>query len=104
MDGTVITGISSAVGVAIGLAIYQARQSKKNAALAEKIVPILTARGPLTLPVLSEALGMGSFMARGKVVLALGDMISQGKVETIDAPAGTPQLKKVDFIQYRLRG
>ena len=102
MDST-ITGIAVAVGVAIGLVIHQARQSKKNANLAEKIVPLLTDRGPLTLPALAEALGMGSFMGRGKVVLALNDMVSQGKLEIVEAPAGTPQLKKVDFIQYKLR-
>lgn len=102
MDSTIIS-VATAVGVGIGLAIHQARQGKKNASLAEKIVPLLTTRGPLTLPVLAEALGMGSFMGRGKVVLALNEMVSQGTLEIVEAPAGTPQLKKVDFIQYRLK-
>jgi|HubBroStandDraft_6_1064221.scaffolds.fasta_scaffold440520_2 hypothetical protein len=103
MDSTII-GVATAVGVGIGLVIHQMRQSKKNADLAARIVPALTERGPLTLPVLAEALGMGSFMGRGKVVLALNDMVAQGRVEIIDAPPGTPQLKKVDVIQYRLKG
>lgn len=103
MDSTIIS-VAVAIGVAIGLVIHQARQSKKNANLAEKIIPLLTARGPLTLPILAEALGMGGFMGRGKVVLALNDMASQGKLEIVDAPPGTPQLKKVDVIQYKLRG
>ncbi len=101
---TPIIGVATAVGVGIGLFIHRTRQAKKNAELAAKIVPVLSERGPLPLPVLAEALGLGSFMGRGKVVLALNDLIAQGRVETIDAPAGTPQLKKVDFIQYKLRG
>ena len=99
-----IVTIAIPAGVVIGLVIHQIRQGRKNAALAARILPVLTERGPLTLPVLAEALGMGSFMARGQVALALNRMISEGKVETIDAPPGTPQLKKVDFIQYKLRG
>ena len=103
MDSTILR-IAVPVGVVIGLVIHQVRQGRKNAALAGRIVPVLTARGALTLPVLAEAVGMGGFMGRGQVALALNHLVSQGKVEIVDAPAGTPQLKKIDFIQYKLRG
>jgi hypothetical protein len=103
MDQTTITAIASGVGIAIGLAIHQMRQAKKNEALASRIGPVLRDRGPLTLPVLSEALGMGGFMARGQVALALNEMVTAGTLEVIPAPEGTPQLEKVKLIQYRLR-
>jgi len=70
---------------------------------ADKIEPLLCERGSMTLMELASALGMPGFYARGKVVLALNDMVMQGRVEVVPAPAGTPQLKKVDFIQYRMR-
>jgi hypothetical protein len=99
-----IVTIAIPAGVVIGLVIHQIRQGRKNAALAARILPVLTERGPLTLPVLAEALAMGSFMARGQVALALNRLIAEGKVESVDAPPGTPQLTKVDFLQYKLRG
>ena len=43
-------------------------------------------------------------MARGKVAMALNDMVTQGKVRVIQAPAATPQLQKVNFIKYELVG
>ena len=43
-------------------------------------------------------------MARGKVALALNDMVAQDKVRTIAPPDGTPQLQKVNFIKYELVG
>ena len=91
------------VSVAVGLAIAMARQGKKNAKLAESIEPLLKERGPMTLPALAEALGMGGFYARGKVALALNELVMAKRVEMIPAPEGTPQLKKVDHIQYRLQ-
>jgi len=103
MESTII-GVATAVGVAIGLGIHQARQSKKNASLAEGILPLLTARGPLTLPVLAEELGMNGLTGRGKVAMALNAMVSEGTLVVVDAPEGTPQLKKVHFIQYKVRG
>ncbi len=62
----------------------------------------LRAQGALTLPALTEAVGLKGFSARGKVILALNDMVAQGKVRTIPAPDGTPQLQKVNFIKYEL--
>jgi hypothetical protein len=94
---------SGAIGlsVAIGLLIYQRRQQKKNANLWQQIEPILQ-KGPATLHEISDSVGMSGFYARGKVALALQEMSAQGKVETIPAPDGTPQLEKVKYIKYRL--
>lgn len=92
------------LSVALGLGIAAARQNRKNQKMGASIEPVLRERGPLTLPVLAEALGMGSFYARGKVVLALSDLVNQGRVEVIPAPDGTPQLQKVNHIQYRWKG
>ncbi len=91
------------VSVAIGLAIANTRQRKKNAALTPGIVENLESR-EMTLPDLAEAMGKGSFMGRGKVTLALNRLVESGAVTVIPAPDGTPQMKKVDFIRYRLEG
>ena len=97
-----IIGLAASVGVGIGLAIHQSRQSKKNVAISVQITAALGAKGPRTLAELSEDVGLPGFMGRGKVVMALGEMQQSGAVVIIEAPAGTPQLKKVDFIKYRL--
>ncbi|MDO9017154.1 MAG: hypothetical protein Q8S73_12285 [Deltaproteobacteria bacterium] len=97
-----IFGIATGIGVGIGLAIHQSRQSKKNASLSVQITAALGAKGPRTLAELSEDVGLPGFMGRGKVTLALGEMQQSGAVVIIEAPEGTPQLKKVDFIRYRL--
>ncbi|MBW2460714.1 MAG: hypothetical protein JRH11_03645 [Deltaproteobacteria bacterium] len=89
------------VAVAVGLAIANARQRKKNAKLTPRIVENLES-GEMTLPDLASAMGQGSFMGRGKVTLALNELVESGAVTVIPAPGGTPQLKKVDFIRYRL--
>ena len=47
---------------------------------------------------------MNSFMGRGRVVLALNELIQAGQVAVNDAPAGTPQLEKVKHITYRWAG
>jgi hypothetical protein len=104
MDDSTIMSIAIGVGVSIGLVVASARQSKKNADLATRIEPLLREKGPLTLPALAEAMGMGGFMARGKVVLALNELQANGQVEVIPAPEGTPQLEKVNHILYRWRG
>lgn len=52
---------------------------------------------------LAGGLGMGGFLARGKVALALNELVNTGRVEVIDASRGTPQLEKVNHIRYRLR-
>ena len=96
--------ISIGLATAFGVLISNHFQKKKNKALAPKIEEVLRAQGPLTLPALSEACGFKGLMARGKVALALNDLVAQNKVRTIAAPDGTPQLQKVNFIKYELVG
>jgi hypothetical protein len=100
MGSSIWIGIAVGVGVAVALML----QRKKSGKLEERIVPVLTQRGALTLGELAEALGLGSFMGRGKVALALNEMAAGKRVEIIPAPEGTPQLEKVKHIKYRLPG
>jgi len=100
MDTPTLIGIGLAAG--IGVLISNRLQKKKNDALAPTIEAALRAQGGLTLPALTEAVGLKGFMARGKVMLALNDMVARGKLRVIQAPEGTPQLEKVNFIKYEL--
>jgi hypothetical protein len=94
------------IGVAAGLGAYLATRSqqKKNAALAPSIEAALRAQGALTLPALTDAVGLKGLTARGKVMMALNDLVAQQKVRVIPAPDGTPQLQKVNHIKYELAG
>lgn len=103
MADNVIGSIVIGVSVAIGIGIATSLQSKRNQSLTPQIEALLRERGELTLPALAEAMGMGGFMARGKVTLALGELQTSGRVEIIEAPPGTPQLEKINHIKYRLR-
>ena len=100
MDTPTLIGIGLAAG--IGVLISNRLQKKKNDALAPTIEAALRAQGGLTLAALTEAVGLKGFMARGKVMLALNDMVARGKVRVIQAPEGTTQLEKVNFIKYEL--
>jgi len=94
--------IGVGVSVALGTFIASRLQAKKNQALSPAIEAALRAQAALTLPALTEAVELKGFSAGGKVILALNDMVAQGKVRTIAAPDGTPQLQKVNFIKYEL--
>lgn len=96
--------IGVGLAAAIGVLISNRLQQRKSKALAPAIEAALRAQGALTLPVLAEACGFKGVLARGNVALALNDMVAQGKVRTIAAPDGTPQLQKVNFIKYELIG
>ena len=100
MDTPTLIGIGMAA--AIGVLISNRLQKRKNAALAPTIETTLRGQGGLTLPALTEAVGLKGFMARGKIMLALNDMVAQGKVRVVQAPEGTLQLEKVNFIKYEL--
>lgn len=99
MDSWIIP-VATSIGVTIGLAIFRSRQAKLNGSLSDRIAPHLEGEGK-TLPELKVLLDMNSFIAGGKIVNALGEMVRGGSVETILAPEGTPQLEKVKHIRYK---
>jgi len=94
------------IGFAAGLGAYLATRSqrKQNAALAPSIEAALRAQGPLTLPALTDAVGLKGFTARGKVMMALNELLAQKKIRIIPAPDGTPQMQKINHIKYELAG
>jgi hypothetical protein len=92
-----ITGAAAAYAVSVS-------QRKKSQQLAPSIEAALRANGAMTLPALAEAIGFKGFMARGKVALALNEMVTQKKLRVIPAPDGTPQLQKVNHVKYELTG
>jgi hypothetical protein len=96
--------IGTGVGIAIGVLIAQRIQRRKNAKLVPAIEAALREQGALTLPALAEAVGLGGFLARGRVAMALNDLAAQKRLKTIPAPDGTPQLQKINFIKYELIG
>jgi hypothetical protein len=97
MADYLMPGMAAAIGVGISFWLQGRRNKKINA----QLEPVLRAKGPLTLHGLAEAVGMNTFMGRGRVVLGLNELIQAGKVAVTDAPPGTPQLEKVKFITYR---
>jgi hypothetical protein len=97
--GRFVVFLSIMIGIGIAVRITR----RRNAKLAPSIEAQLRQGGPQTLPALAGALGMGGFFSRGKVVLALNELVAAGRVEMIPAPEGTPQLQKVNHIQYRWR-
>jgi NhaP-type Na+/H+ or K+/H+ antiporter len=96
--------IGAGLGVAIGVLIAQRIQRRKNAKLVPAIEAALREQGALTLPALAEAIGLGGFVARGRVAMALNDLAAKKRLRTIPAPDGTPQLQKINFIKYELIG
>lgn len=93
-------GVAAALGIGISFWL----QSRRNKKVGIQLEPALRAHGPQTLHGLAERVGMNSFMGRGRVVLALNDLVQSGQVLVNDAPPGTPQLEKVKHITYRWAG
>lgn len=93
-------GLAAAVGVGISFWL----QTRRNKKVATQLEPALRAHGPQTLHGLAERVGMNTFMGRGRVVLALNELIQSGKVLVNEAPPGTPQFEKVKHITYRWAG
>src|SRR5262245_18885049 len=102
MDDT--TMIIAAIAGGLGAYFATMSRRKESQKLAPKLEAALRAQGALTMPALTEAIGFKGIMARGKVVFALNELVKQKKVRVIPAPAGTPQLQKVNFIKYELMG
>jgi hypothetical protein len=93
--------IGAGIGAAIGLSVAIWMTGRRKAELAPRIEPALRERGPLSIPELQAALDMNGFYARGKVTMALGALVQEGKIEVIDAPEGTARLDRINHIRYR---
>ena len=77
-------------------------KAEKGTGLPGKIQEALRGREPMTLKQVADLVGKNTFFGRGEVVQALAALQNVGKVRTNQAPAGTPQMKKVDFITYQV--
>ncbi len=96
---TFVTAAAAGLGAILGSSLLRRRSAK----LGPLLTTHLLERGPMTLPALQEAIGMTSFSDRGKVAMALNELASAGTIDIVPAPAGTPQLQKVNAIVYKLR-
>jgi hypothetical protein len=97
-----LTGAIIGVVVALAMTLAMKSKAKKGTGLPGEIEQKLRGRGPLNLKEISVLVNKDSFLGRGDVVQALAGLQSVGKLRTIPAPEGTPQLKKVDFIKYEV--
>ena len=88
----IIGGISG-----LGAVLVMQARGKKDAI---QVLPVLRAKGPLSIPQLQEAMNMPGVMKRGKLVYALDSLVRSGQVTVNEPPPGTPQLKKLDVRTY----
>ena len=96
-----LTGAIIGVVVVVVISMMNRSKAAKGTGLPGRIEQTLRGKEPMTLKQIAAAVGRDSFMGRGEVVQAINALQSLGKVKTNPAPAGTPQLKKVDFITYQ---
>src|SRR6478609_2451357 len=97
-----LTGIVIAVVVTVVLGAMNQSKAKKGTGLPGQIEQTMRGKEPMNLKQIAAAVGKDSFFGRGEVVQAIAALQNIGKVRTNQAPPGTPQLKKVDFITYQL--
>lgn len=97
-----LTGAIIGVVVVLVLTVMNKSKAKAGTGLPGQIEQQLRGKGPMNLKQIAALVGKDSFTGRGNVVQALAALQSVGKVRTNPAPAGTPQLKKVDVITYEV--
>lgn len=97
-----LTGAIIGCVVALVIMAMNKSKAKQGTGLPGQLEQVMRDKGPLTLAQIAALVGKDSFMGRGSVAQALAGLGSVGKVRTTPAPAGTPQLKKVDFITYEV--
>lgn len=95
-----LTGAIIGCVVAVIMIIVNQSKAKSGTGLPGQIEAAMRGAGPMTLSQVATKMGMDTFTGRGKVVQALSALHGVGKLKMTPAPAGTPQLKKVDFITY----
>ncbi len=100
-----LTGALIGVVVVIALTIVNRNKAKAGTGVPGEVEKLLRERGTaMTLQEIAVAVNKDSLTGRGTVVQALAALQSVGKIRTIPAPEGTPQLKKKDFIKYEATG
>lgn len=97
-----IPGAIIGVIVAISIMLVNQRRARQGTGLPGEVEAALRRLGPSTLAEVAAAVGKSSFFGRGSVVQALAALQTTGRVRVIDAPPGTPQLKKVDVVRYEV--
>jgi hypothetical protein len=97
-----LTGAIIGVVVVVVISMMNRSKAAKGTGLPGQIEQTLRGKEPMTLKQIAAAVGRDSFLGRGEVVQAINALQGLGKVKTNPAPAGTPQLKKVDFITYQV--
>lgn len=93
--------IAPGIGAAIGIGITMMLMNRRKAQLSPGIEKHLRERGTMTLPELQTALGMEGFYNRGKVVMALGALVQEGKIEESTPPPGTKMTEMINVRTYR---
>jgi hypothetical protein len=99
-----LTGAIIGFVVAVVMIVINKSKARSGTGLPGQVEAAMQGAGPLTLAQVAAKVGKDSFLGRGKVAQALGALQSIGKIRMNPAPAGTPQLKKVDVITYELAG
>jgi hypothetical protein len=95
--------LAPAVGVALGLAIFFARQRRTAATMAEKVRAALQTEDSLSLPEIVTRVGLtDGFMNRGKVVNLLNPMVTSGELLQ-EEPPGTTFKNRLSVLRFRLR-
>ncbi|MBA3456847.1 MAG: hypothetical protein H0T42_27405 [Deltaproteobacteria bacterium] len=97
-----LTGAIIGCVVALVIMAMNRSKAKQGTGLPGQLEQLMRTKGPLTLAQIAALVGKDTFMGRGSVAQALAGLAGVGKVRTTPAPAGTPQLKKVDFITYEI--
>ena len=95
-----LTGAIIGIVVVLVMGVMNASKAKKGTGLPGQVELAMRGNGPMTLAEIASKVGKDSFLGRGDVAQALAALQQVGKIKTNPAPAGTPQLKKVDFITY----
>jgi hypothetical protein len=94
--------IAPAIGIAIGLGIYYARQGKVADDFEAKIRAELAGVDSLALPELVTRVGLkDGFMSRGKLMNVLNPMVASGELVQ-EEPPGTTMKDRLGVIRFRL--
>jgi hypothetical protein len=97
-----LTGAIIGVVVVVVMSMLNRSKAQKGTGVPGQIEQALRGKEPMTLKQVADLVGKNTFFGRGEVVQALAALQNVGKVRVNQAPPGTPQLKKVDFITYQI--